>query len=558
MKIFYENNYLNYALSIIFEILFALISIATALVTQQMVDLAYLGTMEQYKEILVITVAVLLSRIIIQWLKMKAVNKYVYTAVKQFKDFIFNKVMEKNIDSFESEDMSDYLSAFSNDINQIEQNYINGNLAIVLQSCLLFGSIAAMAYLNIYMCILTVVLSILPMAVSILYGKNISSVEQKVSKENSSFISSLKDILTGFAIIKNFNASKEIIGLFSNKNAHLEQTKKERLDANRTLEILCDISACAMNLSVFALGLYLAITKRTSAGTIVAYLQLLGFILNPISVLGYVIPNRNAAKGLITKIYNSATSKIDTASKMMLNDTPDFVRYENVSFGYKADVSNLSDINLTFEKGKSYAIVGASGSGKSTLLKLMLGYFENYTGNIYYGDKELREISKEAVYNVVSVIQQNVFVFDRTIEENITLFKEFDKDNIEKVIDMSELRNLVNEKGMDYRCGENGSNLSGGEKQRIAIARSLIRGNPILLMDEATSSLDATTTNMIETSILNIKNITRIIVTHKLNENILRKYDGIIVLSKGKVVEMGDYDTLLSKKEYLYSLMLLQ
>ena len=193
------------------------------------------------------------------------------------------------------------------------------------------------------------------------------------------------------------------------------------------------------------------------------------------------------------------------------------------------------EVLLTFEKGKSYAVVGSSGSGKSTLLRLLLGFFKNYEGNVYVDNNNLKDISLDSLYDVVSVIQQNVFLFNKSIKDNITMFKEFNINKVERAINISGLSNLISDKGLDYECGEEGANLSGGEKQRISIARCLLRETPILLMDEATAALDNQIAFQVESDILSISGLTRIIVTHKLEETLLDKYDEIVVLKDGQV-----------------------
>ncbi|MDY6227662.1 MAG: ATP-binding cassette domain-containing protein [Clostridium sp.] len=212
------------------------------------------------------------------------------------------------------------------------------------------------------------------------------------------------------------------------------------------------------------------------------------------------------------------------------------------------------EVLLTFEKGKSYAVVGSSGSGKSTLLRLLLGFFKNYEGIVYVDNNNLKDISLDSLYDVVSVIQQNVFLFNRSIKDNITMFKEFNINKVERAINISGLSNLISDKGLDYKCGEEGSNLSGGEKQRISIARCLLRETPILLMDEATAALDNQIAFQVENDILSISGLTRIIVTYKLEETLLDKYDEIVVLKEGQVEEKGTFKELMELRGYFYSL----
>ena len=178
----------------------------------------------------------------------------------------------------------------------------------------------------------------------------------------------------------------------------------------------------------------------------------------------------------------------------------------------------------------------------------------DYTGSILYDDNELSQINREFLYDVVSTIQQSVFVFNSSIRNNITMFGDFSRGEINRVVEMSGLSDLVALKGLDYQCGENGSNLSGGEKQRISIARALLRNSKVLLVDEATASLDAQTSSLVLNSILDIENMTRIVVTHDLDENILKRFDNIITLKNGSVYESGKFDELMAEKGYFYSL----
>lgn len=230
------------------------------------------------------------------------------------------------------------------------------------------------------------------------------------------------------------------------------------------------------------------------------------------------------------------------------------IRVENVSFGYEKGCNILQNMNVVFEKGKSYAIVGASGSGKSTLLNLLMASYGSYQGKIYYDDYEMKEISSVSLYDMISNIQQNVFVFNASIRDNITMFGKFAKEEVERAIELSGLSKLMEQRGEDYICGENGSGLSGGEKQRISIARSLLRDAQVLLVDEATASLDAMTACQVSNAILDLEHITRIVVTHSLDAVLLKRYDCIMALKNGKIEEKGTFEELMKQKNYFYSL----
>lgn len=214
----------------------------------------------------------------------------------------------------------------------------------------------------------------------------------------------------------------------------------------------------------------------------------------------------------------------------------------------------LNGISHRFEKNKSYAIVGTSGSGKTTLINLLLGKYNDYSGSIHYNNIDLKEISIDSLFEISSFVEQNVFVFDDSIINNITMYSSVDEELLNDAIKKSGLAKLIDEKGKDYRCGENGCNLSGGEKQRISIARALVKKSQLLLLDEATSALDNETSSSITNNLLAIDNTTKIMITHRLDEDILNKFDEIIVIKNGNIVEYGTYKELMDNNGTFKSL----
>lgn len=291
-----------------------------------------------------------------------------------------------------------------------------------------------------------------------------------------------------------------------------------------------------------------------TAGVLIAFVNMMGALVAPLGVMPQLMAGRKAAIGLIDKMERILSENTkETDSGKIIKNFGGGIALKNVSVGYtEEDV--LKDISLQLNAGKSYAIVGASGSGKSTLLDLIMGNFSDYKGEVSFDEVELKEINLNSLYDLISVIQQNVFIFDSTIRENITMFKEFPEEEMKRAMELSGLKKLLEEKGEDYLCGENGCNLSGGERQRISIARCLLRNSSILVADEATAALDAKTAYEVIDAILDMKEMTRIVVTHQLEEHILKRYDEIIVMKNGRIEEKGSFEELLANKKYFYSL----
>ena len=308
-------------------------------------------------------------------------------------------------------------------------------------------------------------------------------------------------------------------------------------------------------MGVFIVGTYMAVNGMgVSGGVVIAFVNLMNFVINPIASIPGYWAQYKAANALIDKIAAALSENVrEEDGKCSVCPEKDAV-LQNVSFSYDGEKEVLHSVSAEFEAGKKYAVVGGSGSGKSTLLNLLMAGHNGYTGKILLGDTELRDVSCDSLYDATGIVQQNVFVFNASIRENITMFRHFPDDRVDEAIRLSGLSSLIRQRGADYLCGENGCNLSGGEKQRISIARSLLKESKILLVDEATASLDAETAYQVSTAILDLDGITRIVVTHSLDEALLKRYDGILTLKNGSVVESGTFDELMEQKGYFYSL----
>ena len=501
-----------------------------------------------------LTGAYLIAFLIVSLLQKKYMAQYFRTALSQFKNYIFSKLLSKSISEFENGTSSKFLSAFSNDLTAIETGYLAGNLSIIYTAVMFIAAGIALIVSNPIYGTPIVVLGIIAVAISVRFGSALVQRENETAEENMGFIAQTKDLLNGFVVIKSFKAEKNVLELFKNKNSSLESTKQRRRETSTNVDIVSNILSILINIVVFGFGFVLALNGYMTIGVVIASIQLSNYIIQPIYTLGIEITNYRAARSLVDRLEEAIaddSSKVCLEKKVVaLNGS---IQISDLTFAYE-QVPVLKNINVSFEQGKSYAIVGGSGSGKSTLLKLMLGYMTEYEGTVCFDDTDVRDIDLDSLYDQLSIIQQDVFLFDSSIKDNITMFGEFEDAALADAIQKSGLATLVAEKGLDYDCGETGKNLSGGEKQRVSIARCLIRKTPVLLVDEATAALDNETANSVESAILGIKDTTKIVVTHRFNESVMKQYDKIIVLNRGHVVESGCFEELMDQKGYFYSL----
>lgn len=554
-KQFFKGNIGNLLLSLVQPIAITLGGLLVSLILQQIIDLIDGNSTFTLSQIIIVTIIAIAATSLSYLVDCIFKPRFLVKGISQYKNYIFEEITKKNISAFLGEDSSTYISSLTNDIQAIEKGYLVDTFLLINNVLLFVGALTLMLIVSPLLTLVSVLVSIFPLLASLLTGSKMAKAEEEVSSQNIKYTSTLKDCLSGFSVVKSFKVEKEMIKIFKEDVKKLAVAQTKKIKASIIIEMLGIITGFAAQLSVFIFAAYLALSGRgITGGVALLFVQLMNYILTPIGVIPQCLAERKAAKALIKKIAESLNKNVREEKESNINKIKDGITINNLSFGYEEDKEILHGINLNFEMGKKYAIVGASGSGKSTLLNLLMASNSNYNGTINYDKEELRNISSDNLYEIESIIQQNVFIFNATIKDNITMFQSFPEDEIEKAIDLSGLRMLINNKGKDYLCGENGSGLSGGEKQRISIARSLLRKSQILLVDEATAALDKETAYQVSKAILDLDGVTCIVVTHALDESLLEKYDAIITLKNGLVVESGNFESLLNKKEYFYSL----
>ncbi|MBP5606812.1 MAG: ABC transporter ATP-binding protein [Lachnospiraceae bacterium] len=555
-KQFFFRNKLIFTVSLITSMLLAFGGIGVSWILKQLIDAASgISGAFRFSTIIILIFAYVVIFMSLSVLDMYTRPLFIKRAMQQYKDFVFRKLTEKGIGSFRAESTAAYLSAISNDATSIETNYISQLFELFSKTVMFIGSFVLMLMYSPVLTAIAIAVTIIPLAVSILSGKRLSGAEKAVSDQNALFTADLKDCLGGFSVIKSFQAEKEVYKMFSSLNLDLENTKYKRECIRTRVGMIGMMAALLAQMGVFVAGTYMILSgDDLTTGTVMMFVNLMNFMIQPVAVIPKILAGRKASEELIMKLSSMLLNNTENTGSEEIDSIREGIVLENVSFGYEDGKEILHDISAEFAAGKSYAIVGASGSGKSTLLNLLADPGADYSGQIRMDDKERRDVTAEGLFKTVSTIQQNVFVFNATIRDNITMFRDFPKEEVDRAIQCAHLTALMDERGGNTMCGENGCSLSGGEKQRISIARSLLKKSSVLMADEATAALDAQTAWQVSDDILGLSGITRIVVTHSLEESLLKRYDGIVVLKDGRIEEKGTFSELMEKKGYFHAL----
>ena len=553
-RLFYKNK-MCFIASVIMTIVMSFLNLMISWLIQQIMD-----SMANQNMQAVVRCAWIAASVVIAYTVANAVYRAVYPrflqrAMQQYRDYAFSRLTQKSLRSFSKEGTALYVSALTNDCTSIENNYLAATFTLIELLFCFWGALIMMLYYSPVMLVLAVALSFLPVAVSMKAGNRLTEQEKEISKKNERFVSIVNELLSGFPVIKSFRAETQASRLFSKRNEQAEEAKKNKRRTEQLISLLANDAGIIAQMGIFLAGAWLAISnKGVTAGVVIVFVQLMNYILNPISQVPLLWSNRKAAIALMEKLSDALSENVREEGREKLNGFSEKIEVKDLTYGYEPESHVLKDLDVQFDAGKSYAIVGGSGSGKSTLLNLLMGSSSNYQGEICIDGVSIKNIESESLYQLMTSVQQNVFVFNDTIRNNVTMFHEFPDKEVTLALERSGLSEFIEKRGEDFVCGENGANLSGGERQRISIARALLRKSPIILVDEATAALDAATARAVSFSILNLVGMTRIVVTHRLEEAILRRYDKILVMKNGTICEQGNFDTLMQQKGQFYSL----
>ncbi|MEG0856357.1 MAG: ABC transporter ATP-binding protein [Terrisporobacter sp.] len=554
MKECIKKNRLLLIFTIIFSVISSVVMVGVSLLLQGTIDRVVNGDMEGFKRILILTIGYCIVMGLLYFIYDILSKMFIRNVTKGLRSKIFSGIMKHNYKDFTSTNSADYISALSNDIKLVEENYIIPMLSVFQFTVIFISTTGVLLYLSplVTGCIFLSMLLIF--IVPSLLGKKLESKQLNLSNKLTSFTTKIKDMLSGYDVIRSYNLKDDTIKEFEEENTTLANTKfnvDKLIVINETLSQLLGMGT--QFVAVF-LSAYLVLKGNLTMGMLIAIVQLSGTFIQPVIMIMSCVPKITSMKSVIKRLddFSNYVDKSFTGKEIPTFEN--VLEVSNLNFAYEDSKSIINNVDLKLDKNKKYAIVGPSGCGKSTLVKLILGYYSDFNGDIKFDNKDIRNLDIEKINKMVSIIHQSIYMFDKNIKDNICLYKDFSDEEINNILELSGAVKFINElEGrLNYLVGENGNNLSGGQKQRIAIARALIQETPILVLDEGTSAIDMQTGYDIESKLLNLSDLTLITITHKMSEELLSLYDEIIFMENGNIVEKGSFKELVQKKDKFF------
>lgn len=502
----------------------------------------------------IIFVAIILKNTF-AYLSMYYLNPIRNRILNDMRTNMYNKILRLPIGFFSDQRKGDVMSRFSNDVNDLEVSTIS-----VLES--LFREPITILFYFTYLVMLSPQLTLflvlfLPVAGFILgrVGRTLKKKNQRVLQQFSNMFSTIEETLGGIRVIKAFNAERKVKQRFDEQSETIYHLKNK---ANRRRDLASPLSEALGVTAVLCILLYggrLILNNDAGIGlnaedfiTYIAFFSQLIQPLKGLSTASFNIQKGAASIERIEKLIQTNEEITDAPNAKTLDSFEHSIEFRNVSFSYEDKVV-LKNINLTIPKGKTVALVGSSGAGKSTLADLVPRFIEATEGEVLIDGVSIKDYSIHSIRSKMGIVTQEAILFNDTIANNIALGVE-DAPH-EAVVQAATIANahsfiLQKEQGYQTSVGERGSKLSGGERQRITIARAVMKNPPILILDEATSSLDTESERLVQEAINHLmSNRTTLVIAHRLST--VRHADEIIVLQKGEITERGTHDQLLAR-----------
>lgn len=533
--------------------------ILMAFINKQIVDAVTNNDVQTFVSAIVLSCAVLVIACVINPFSVYLFDYSVKHTMIEIRSKFFNHIQKLEKKYFDKHHSGDLISRMNNDIGVIENVYCMNIFQLVETLLLGISSIISIFIIDWRISILMIILGIASLIINILFAEPIRKVSDKIQNAKSKETESFSDIVSGLRVIKIFNINKFMMNKAYGRIENVRDLTMERVKINSKLNSFNYILSVFSLLGVIVIGAIIVNLGKMNLGTIIAAVGLQSGVSNMFLNTGEFLTQLQVSLAGTHRIFEVLNYEIEEEDKksiesnILCKSNNEIIKYSNVNFKYE-DKQVLKNINFSVSKGKSIALVGSSGSGKSTIIKLLMRLYDLNDGNIVLNGMEIKDYDLKELRDQIAYVSQDMYLFKTTIEENIRYGD--NKASMEDVIEAAKKGNahgFIMSLPDQYKTnvGDGDIKLSGGQKQKIAIARAILKNAPILILDEATSALDTDSENQIQIAINQLmKDKTTIIIAHKIET--IKNCDDIYIIDKGEIVEVGNHNELLNNKGIYY------
>lgn len=542
-----KKYWLSICSFVLFSIFLSLVEICFAILIKQFIDAISNGDSKRFFW----TVLAFLIFLIINYsasilaisVKARVIKKiHIESKLK-----IFNHILQMDIHSFRQTSSGEKFNIFDYNLEIFEQYYLENIFSASQAIVVLFFVSLYLLYINPLILIAVLVSSIIVPIISLIAGQKIDKLTEYNGILKSNYLYDLKEVFGGFLAIKSFGVEENFKNRFLKKLKAVEENNQELTIKNGVYGQILGISQYVTIIICFCVGGWLVISRQISLGALIAVTQISNMVVQPIQTIGGNFLEIKGSKAIRKELENYTT--INPLNASLEYKEIKKISIENVN--YKIQGKNiLRNINLNLQQGKKYALVGSSGSGKTSILNIIGLLNDEFEGTLEVNDDKRIESRGRYLSQIGYVFQEN-YLFKGNLRDNLTLYKNYSEEEVKEAIKFAELDSKFT---IESYISEEGNNLSGGEKQRIALARAYLSRPSLLLLDEFTSSLDVITTEKINRKITLLKNNIIVLITHKLDGQFLEQFDEIICMENGEIVEKDTFKQLILNKKNFWNL----
>lgn len=540
-------------LSFFLSILLGIMDVGKGIILKEIIDTAITNNNSGFLRIIVVIIIFILSNIVLyasfQRLSL-LIASYICKDIKN--DLIGNIINKPGCDNME------FISTVNKDVDLIyEKKLINLFMLVRTMSSFVL-SLCYLIYVNIYIAMSVVACGLISIYLPSLFVNKSSELKNVYIEATAQFFRMLKELLYGIETIKLFMLENEYLIKLNDSNKKVEESRLRSNFYDDCIQLLVTSNGFLILSINVVLAAFLSHKGYFSIGTALAIMQVMNYVILPINQGPFYIAEMNSIYPIEQKILGileKVTYEKTLDKEKVLQEEIKTIEIKNLSYCYPGSQSfAIENLDLLLERGKKYVLLGSSGSGKSTLLKVLTKLNKAYSGKIEIDGEELSDIDEISLRKKINFVQQNPYIFQDTLEFNICLRHDVEKKELDKVIELVNLKELIRKlpNGVKTVLSDNGNNLSGGEKQKIAIARVFIREPEIIFVDEGMSALDTKNTYFLENMFLKY-NGTIVTISHKSNPQILKQYDQIVVMENSRIVAVGNFNQV-AQSPYSYLL----
>lgn len=545
IKNIYKKNSRKFLLSLIPVVFAGIMAPLRSYIMQLLIDS---GSYGELLKMGLIAVGFSIGVFLFEWISRKSQTIVVRDMEKDLRDLLMRKLFSISSHQFEEKGLAYYLSKFTADIKIIMDDGVNNVYGMIMQAVFMAVAVTYLLCVEPLVLLIVAVVSGVQFVVPNLLKRKVGSARKEYTEALEVYLDGVKDGLGGHKVIRTFDAVKQIL---ANQGRLSDFVCRRNESATRTLYWAQALSSLVSNgafLIVLGSCMAFAVAGRITVGEVVAITNMMNFVLSPCHAIANGMLQMKAMEKVKAELEALLGQESENNKKDRIEENIREIRLDNVSQKISESFA-LEQLSLTFEKGKKYAIVGKSGSGKSSIIRLLTEYGADYSGHILVDGRELSGLNRESVMHVSPVCYQQTYLFNDTVYNNVALYQEYSEDEVIAALQKAGIYDTIRRlpEGINEKIQENGKNFSGGELQRIALARLFLRKKRMAFLDEITSGLDNATAYEIEKRLLE-EDMTVVNITHRYNKALMQGYDEIIVMDAGRIVERGRLEELMEKE----------